>query len=327
MEAAGRATTPMELSLVVPLLDEKENLGPLLDACLPALEEITERFEIILVDDGSTDGTAALLAEAVSRDPRLRAIALRRHFGKGAALAAGIARAQGRRIATIDADLQEDPAEIGRLLAALDEDLDLVTGWRRHRRDSWTRRASSRLFNALVRLLGGGGLRDINCGFKAMRREVARELLLLGGRFRFVPLVARWWGFQVGEREVTHRPRRRGRSSFGPERFPGALVDLIALRALFRYHWRPGHIFLESGVVSGLLGAGICVFLTWHRFTRGDIGHRYPLLALGVLLIAIGVQLVATGVLGEWLALQSRERDPGYRVRREIGFERRGDEG
>ena len=198
---------------------------------------------------------------------------------------------------------------------ALDGGLDLVTGWRKERKDSWHKRVSSALFNWIVRLCAGLPLRDINCGFKVMRQEVARELILTGGRFRFMPLLAHWWGFRVGETEVSHQPRRRGVSRFGLERFPGALVDLFAVACLIRYHSRPGHLFIQSGIVSFLGGFCICAYIAFLRITEGTISYRYPLLALGVLLVTLGVQLVATGFLGEWLAYRDRNAEPGYRVR------------
>ena len=209
--------TALDVSLVVPLYNEEDNVEPLVEATVAALTQAVSRFEIILVDDGSVDGTAERIRAAQKRHARVRVISLRRHFGKGAALAAGLARARGRRLACIDADLQEDPNEIGRLLAGLDEGFDLVSGWRRRRRDSFFKRCSSRIFNWLVRIITRVPLRDINCGFKVMTRETADELVLTGGRFRFIPLLAKWWGFRVGEREITHRPRARGRSHFGGE--------------------------------------------------------------------------------------------------------------
>ncbi len=311
----------IDLSLVVPMFNEEDNLTALLADCLPALERVTARFEIVLVDDGSTDRTAEQARRAAVADPRIRALSLRRRFGKGAALAAGLARARGARVVTIDADLQEDPAQIGLLLAALDEGLDLVSGWRRHRADPLSKRISSRLFNALLRLVTGLELRDVNCGFKAMTRDVAGDLNLLGGRFRFIPLLAHWWGYRVGEREISHRPRRRGVSRFGNERFPGVLIDLLTMLCLIRFHSRPGHLFVAAGAVSGIAGFGICAYLTALFIQFGNVQHRHPLLALGVLLLIIGVQLVATGFLGEWLAYERRGQEPGYRVRWETGRE------
>ncbi len=307
------------ISLVVPICDERPNLDPLVDAALAALRGTGETFELILVDDGSRDGSDQELDRLVRTDPGIVVLRHRRRFGKGAALASGIARARGARIATIDADLQEDPGELPLLLAALDGGLDLVGGRRAKRRDSWPKRLSSRLFNGLARLLGGPPLSDMNCGFKAMSRELARELPLEAGRFRLMPMIAHWWGFRVGEVEVSHRPRAAGRSHFGGERFPGALFDLFAVVFLFRYEERPGHPFLQAGALSSFVGAAICLHLAWLWMMEGTISFRYPRLAFGVLLLVIGGQLLATGILGEWLAWRSRSPRT-YRVE----YERRG---
>ena len=309
-----------ELSLVIPLHNEEENLTPLLDACRHALRHWPQS-EIILVDDGSTDETPRRLRAACQQKteegPRLRGVCLRRRFGKGAALSAGIQQAEGALIATIDADLQENPEELLDLVKTLrDNDADLVTGWRRQRRDSWIKVASSRLFNAVVRWSTRLPIHDINCGFKVMRREFAEELTLTDGRFRFIPLLAQWWGFRWLEQGVEHRPRQRGRSSYGLDRFPGVLVDLFALACLIRYHSRPGHFFIQAGALSLFAGGGICAYLAGIWLRDGTIHFRYPLLALGVLLVAVGIQLVANGVLGEWLAYRHRSTEPGYRIRR-----------
>lgn len=304
------------LSMVIPLFNEGENVDALVAACVDVLEN--RDGELILVDDGSTDDTAERIRRHAEQHALVRAISLRRRFGKGAALAAGLARARGDRIATIDGDLQEDPADLPKLLGGLEQGYDLVTGWRKVRRDSWSKRVSSRMFNWLMRLTTGLDLHDVNCGFKVMRRSVASELILTGGRFRFVALLAHWWGFRVGEVEIPHRRRERGQSSFGSRRFPGALIDLFAIACLIRYHSRPGHLFIQAGGVSALFGFGICAYIAWIRFTLGHIANRYPLLALGVLLLVLGVQLLATGFLAEWMAYRDRRSSSGYRVKWDV---------
>jgi glycosyltransferase involved in cell wall biosynthesis len=317
------AATP-GISLVVPICDELENLEPLVEATLAALTATGEAYELILVDDGSRDGSDEELLRLAKLDPGIIVLRHRRRFGKGAALATGIARARGARIVTIDADLQEDPAELPKLLAALDGGLDLVGGRRVARKDSTLKLISSRMFNRLARWVGGPPLADINCGFKAMSSDLARELPLEAGRFRLMPLVAHWWGYRVGEVDVSHRPRTAGRSHFGGERFPGALFDLFAMVFLFRYEERPGHPFLQAGAVSSLVGLGICMHLAgiWITSDPMSIGHRYPRLAFGVLLLLLGGQLLATGVLGEWLAWRTRATR-SHRVE----YERRGGSG
>ncbi|MGA1779501.1 MAG: glycosyltransferase family 2 protein [Planctomycetota bacterium] len=312
----GTAPTPA-LTLVVPVCDELPNLDALFQATLPVLEELPGGFEWILVDDGSTDGSSGRLRELAGRDARIRVLHHRRRYGKGAALTTGFRRARGSVIATIDADLQEDPRELPRLLDALSAGYDLVSGARLQRRDPWSKRSSSRLFNALTRLLGGPPLRDINCGFKVYRRELANSLPLEAGRFRLAPLIAHWWGYRVTEVPVAHRERAAGRAHFGGRRFPGALFDLLAVVFLFRYQDRPGHPFLQAGILSFLLGAGITLHLAVRWFLDDfTIGARYPRLAFGLLLLLLGVQLLATGVLGEWLAWRTREGDE-HRVREE----------
>ncbi|MCA8961006.1 MAG: glycosyltransferase family 2 protein, partial [Planctomycetes bacterium] len=306
--------SPPLFSVVVPLHDEEGNVTEVVDRCLALFDRRGDPAELILVDDGSSDGTLDELRQAVLRDPRVRAIALRRRFGKGAALAAGIAESRGNLVGTIDGDLQEDPAEFDRLITRVSAGADLVVGWRSDRRDGFWKRSQSHLFNALVRAVTGQRIRDSNCGFKVMHRELATEVALTDGRFRFVPLVAASLGYRVEDVEVTHRPRSKGRSSFGSNRFPGALIDLIITLWFIRYRSRPGHLFIQLGAISGAVGVAICIALTCIRIGTGSIQHRYPLLALGVLLIVVGVQLGATGFLGEWLSQQRGEREPGYRV-------------
>ncbi len=305
----------VDLSLIVPLFDEAENVEELVKACLSALRSLDGSFELILVDDGSTDETGALIREAARAESDVLALGLRRRFGKGSALAAGIAQSRGVIVATIDGDLQEDPAELPKLLEALAAGADLATGWRQDRKDPWHKRLQSSVFNGLIRLSTGRQIRDLNCGFKAMRRELAEELRLAGGRFRFVTLLANWWGYRSVEVPVTHRPRQRGVSSFGGNRFPGVFIDLIAVLCLIRYHSRPGHLFIQLGSACGIGGVTICGYIAYLRLAEGTIGFRYPLLALGVLLVAIGVQLIATGFLGEWLSYRRDGQDDGYRVR------------
>ena len=306
-EPSGRdAGTPPALSLVVPICNELENLVPLIEATTSALRAIGEEYELILVDDGSTDGSDRELARLTPDDPRIIVLRHRRRYGKGAALATGIGHARGEKIAMIDADLQEDPAELPRLLEAIDGGLDLVSGRRAERRDPVSKKISSWLYNRLARLVGGPPLRDINCGFKVMRRALAEELPLEAGRFRLVPLIAHWWGFQVGEIDVTHRPRTAGKSHFGSERFPGAIFDLFAVVFLFRYEERPGHPFLQAGALAGLIGGGVCAHLAFLWFSEGTIEFRYPRLAFGILMLLLGGQLIATGILGEWLAWRTR---------------------
>ena len=316
MSGAGRE---VGLSLIVPLCDERPNLERLIDACTSALASLPMRAELILVDDGSRDGSTEWLDEQVAiwsqrsleNSPELLVVHHRRRFGKGAALTSGVAAARGETIATLDADLQEDPDELPRLLEALDRGDDLVSGCRANRQDGWRKRVSSKLYNALTRALGGPSLQDINCGFKAMRRDLAAELLLEAGRFRLMPMIAHHRGYRVSEVDITHRPRVAGRSHFGTNRFPGALFDLFAIVFLLRYEERPGHPFLIAGSLSALIGAGVCSHLAVRWVLDGyTIQHRYPYLAFGILCLLLGGQLLATGILGEWLAWRTGRAKP-----------------
>lgn len=312
------AASVVGLSLIVPLCDERPNLERLVEACAGALAALPVKAELILVDDGSRDGSTEWLDERVAAwregadgGPELLVVHHRRRFGKGAALTSGVAAARGETIATLDADLQEDPAELPRLLAALAGGDDLVSGCRADRQDGWRKRVSSKVYNALTRALGGPPLRDINCGFKAMRRDLAAELLLEAGRFRLMPLIAHHRGYRVSEVDITHRPRVAGRSHFGTNRFPGALFDLFAIVFLLRYEERPGHPFLIAGSLSALIGTGVCTHLAVRWVLDGyTIQHRYPYLAFGILCLLLGGQLLATGILGEWLAWRTGRAKP-----------------
>jgi glycosyltransferase involved in cell wall biosynthesis len=291
------------LSVIVPVLDEEAVLPEL---CRRLRAAVGVDAEILYVDDGSRDGTIGILRETARTDPGVRAIRLRRHMGKSQALAAGFARARGLRIATIDADLQEDPREIPRLLAVLDEGHDLVVGWRRRRRDPAGKVLASRVFNALVSVLGGTRFRDINCGLKVLRREVVDGIDLAPGFHRFIPLIAHWKGFRVVEREVDHRPREHGRSRYGGERIFHGLVDLAVILFLLRSEHRPSRCFIGLGGLLGLAGLGISTYIAALRLATGTIQSRYPLMALGILLLLAGIQVTTLGFFGELIAYHFR---------------------
>lgn len=304
------------LSMVVPIRNEEEGVAHLIQQLVPALEgSRLPSYEIILVNDGSSDRTAEILHELCDDQPCFRVIHLRRSFGKGDALAAGFDQARGDLIATIDADLQESPDQLDRLLSVFDEGADLVVGWRHQRRDGLGKRISSMLFNTLVRIAGGPPLHDGNCGFKLMRRELAAELPLSGGRFRFMHLVAAHWGYRVAEVQVSHRPRQTGRSHFGPLRAFPAVLDLVAILALLKGRGRPGLFFLKVGFSFFFPGLGILLYIAYLRFVEGTIGFRYPLMALGSLLLIAGVQFLLAGLIAEWLGSRSHGGAP-YRVNR-----------
>jgi glycosyltransferase involved in cell wall biosynthesis len=295
------------ISVVVPVHDEERSVALLYEELQAALEPSGEPWEAIFVDDGSADGSFAALTRLHARSGNVRVVRLRRNFGKSAALAAGFAQAQGETVVTIDGDLQDDPAEIPRLLAKLEEGFDLVSGWKARRHDPWRRRAVSRIFNAVTGRVSGLRLHDMNCGLKAYRTEVVRGLPLYGELHRFIPVLAHYRGFRVAELPVNHRPRAHGRSRYGLERYLRGFLDLLTVTFMGRYRHRPLHLFGGLGLVLGLLGAVILVYLTVVKATGEAIGQR-PLLTLGVLLVVVGLQFFSLGLLSEMVTSHHEER-------------------
>ena len=245
------------ISIVVPVHNEEENVGPLLAELTEALPPTAQAWEVIFVDDGSTDGTFAALGRLHATHRNVRVVRLRRNFGKAAALAAGFAEASGDVIVTIDGDLQDDPAEIPRLLAKLEEGFDLVSGWKMNRQDPWTRRLPSKIFNRVTGFVSGIRLHDTNSGFKAYRPEVVRGLRLYGELHRYIPVIAHYRGFRVTELPVNHRARTHGRSRYGVERYMRGFLDLLTVTFMGRYRNRPLHLF--GGLGLALLGGGTAV--------------------------------------------------------------------
>ena len=295
------------ISVVVPVHDEERSVALLYEELQAALEPSGEPWEAIFVDDGSLDGSFAALTRLHARAANVRVVRLRRNFGKSAALAAGFAQAQGETVVTIDGDLQDDPSEIPRLLAKLEEGFDLVSGWKARRRDPWRRRVVSRIFNAVTSRVSGLRLHDMNCGLKAYRTEVVRGLPLYGELHRFIPVLAYYRGFRVAELPVNHRPRTHGRSRYGLERYLRGFLDLLTVTFMGRYRHRPLHLFGGLGFVLGLLGAVILVYLTVLKATGEAIGQR-PLLTLGVLLVVVGLQFFSLGLLSEMVTSHHEER-------------------
>lgn len=293
----------MDLSVVVPVYNEEENLEPLIHELRSALDPLGKRYELILVDDGSTDGTYGVLSRLHEAEPRLKVLRFKRNFGQTAAVAAGLAYAQGEVIVAMDGDGQNDPKDIPALLEKLEEGFDLVSGWRSPRRDPfWSRRLPSRIANGLISWMTQVKLHDYGCTLKAIRREVAKDLKLYGEMHRFIPAIAFERGARIAEIKVHHRPRRWGRSKYGIARTFRVILDLLTVKFLLSYATRPLHIFGLIGLISGALGFLIAVYLTIGKiFYQLEIAGR-PLLLLAVLLIVIGFQFVTMGLLGEMLA-------------------------
>jgi len=295
------------ISVVVPVHEEERTVALLFDELQAALDPLGQPWEAVFVDDGSTDGSFAALTRLHNLHDNVRVVRLRRNFGKAAALAAGFANAEGDVVVTIDADLQDDPAEIPRLLAKLDEGFDLVSGWKAHRRDPITRRALSRIFNWVTGRVSGLRLHDLNCGLKAYRAEVVQGLRLYGELHRFIPVLAHYRGHRIAELPVNHRPREHGRSRYGVERYLRGFLDLLTVSFIGRYRYRPLHLFGGLGLGLGALGLAVLVYLTILKIGGEAIGRR-PLLILGVLLVVVGLQFFSLGLISELITSHHEER-------------------
>jgi glycosyltransferase involved in cell wall biosynthesis len=301
------------ISVVVPVHDEERSVARLYVELADALVPLGRPWEVVFVDDGSTDGTFGTLTRLHAHHDHVRVVRLRRNFGKAAALQAGFEEAQGDVVVTIDGDLQDDPAEIPRLLAKLEEGFDLVSGWKTKRRDPLSRRLLSRIFNWASGTVSGLRLHDLNCGLKAYRAEVVEGLRIYGELHRFVPVLAHYRGFRVAELPVNHRPRAHGSSRYGVERYLRGFLDLLTVTFMGRYRHRPLHLFGGIGLLLGAIGTVLLAYLTVLKLTGEAIGHR-PLLTLGVLLVVVGVQLVSLGLVSELVASHHEERASGGRT-------------
>ncbi|MEV0699394.1 glycosyltransferase family 2 protein [Saccharopolyspora sp. NPDC050389] len=304
------AAPEVEVSLLAPAKNERENLPRLFAEIRDAMQQQHRSWELLIVDDGSTDDSWQVIAEQARQDSRFRGIRLRRNFGKAAALAAGVAEVRGRLLVTLDADLQDDPAEIPRLLAELDDGADLVSGHKAQRQDPLGKRLPSKVFNWVTGLITGLKLADHNCGLKAARTEIYRRVPLYGELHRYIPALAHQLGYRVRELAVHHRPRVHGKSNYGLERYVRGALDLLTVVALTRYGRRPAHLFGGLGLLAGTIGTLILLYLSgvW-LFTEQSIGTR-PLLTLGILLEIFAVQMISVGLLAELMLHRTgRDRD------------------
>ena len=315
-------STPPSISYIIPFMNEEATLGELFQRIAEVTRAAGRTFEVIFIDDGSTDAGVKKVEELAAAHSEARLIQLRGNFGKSAALAAGFDHAQGEIIFTLDADLQDDPKEIPRFLEALetqDGGLDVVSGYKQTRHDPWHKVLPSRVFNWLVRKLTGVPLHDINCGFKCYRAEVIRSVKLYGELHRFIPALAIWNRFKVGEIVVLHHPRRFGVSKFGARRFFRGLMDLMTVTFLLKYDRKPLHFFGKVGGFATMAGLALCGYLSVLWCMGQSIGHR-PLLSLGILLIVIGVQILTTGLIAELVVHVAGDSRP-YQIRRTLGLE------
>jgi glycosyltransferase involved in cell wall biosynthesis len=312
----------MDVSVVIPVYNEAENVAAVVRELTVVLSTLPGSSEMVIVDDGSTDATPALLERLCAAEPSLTVIRLSRNFGQTAALAAGISHASGEIVITLDGDLQNDPADIPRLIAKLNEGYDLVNGWRVDRQDRFlTRRLPSTLANWLISFATKLKLHDYGCPAKALRGSLARSLRLYGDMHRFIPALASDLGASVTEIPVNHRPRKRGMSKYGLGRTPRVLLDLVTVKFLTSYLTRPIHVFGFPGIVASLVGTLLTLYLGIGRIFFGIGLTDRPILLLAILLILVGVQFVGLGLLGEMLArlYHESQRKPVYVVREVLG--------
>ena len=311
------------LSIVVPIFNERENLAELHRQILSAMEaaeaqDLSGGFEVLYIDDGSTDGSAELLTEIVAAEPRARGVFLRRNYGQTAAFAAGFAQAEGEVIVTMDGDLQNDPADVPALLAKLAEGFDVASGWRVERQDTLIRRLPSAIANRLISTVTDVKLHDYGCSLKAYRAEILKDVRLYGEMHRFLPALCHWQGASVAEVATRHRPRVHGTSKYGLGRTLRVVMDLLTVKFLMSFSTRPLHVFGSLGFVSLALGMVINLYLSFQKLVLGmAIGNR-PLLLLGVLLLFTGFQFMSMGLLGEMLAriYHESQQKPIYAIRR-----------
>ncbi len=311
----------MTLSVVIPLYNEEENVQMLLERLKGALDPLNKEYEIIFVDDGSTDRTLSILEEIQAKDKTVVVLSLRRNFGQTAAFAAGFDFARGDVIVTMDGDLQNDPADIPKMLELI-KDNDLVSGWRKKRKDPFfTRRLPSIMANWLISNVTGVKLHDYGCSLKVYRRDVIKNLKLYGEMHRFIPAVASWYGVRIAEVETIHHQRLRGKSKYGISRTIKVVLDLITVKFLQSFSTKPIQFFGPVGIISGFFGFLISLYLAIDKLFFGrDIGGR-PLLLLGALLIIVGIQLIGMGLLGEMLVrvYHESQRKPIYVIKKILG--------
>ncbi len=318
-----------DISLVIPLLNEKDSLEELYQWIVKVLDHHHLAFEMILVDDGSTDGSWEVIQELAKMDPRVKSLRFPRNFGKSAALNAGFSQVRAPVVVTMDSDLQDDPEEIPELYRMIKEEgYHLVSGWKRTRNDPVSKTWPSKIFNAATRSVSGLKLHDFNCGLKAYRAEVVKQIDIYGEMHRYIPVIAKWGGFKkITEKPVVHHPRKYGSTKFGVERFIRGFLDLLSITFVMKFKKRPMHFFGSLGTVSFLGGllitlwiVGEKMYYNWYLNTSPprDVVEQ-PLFFLALVALIIGVQLFLAGFLSEMIAQNSSKRE--YIVVETIGFE------
>lgn len=313
-----------ELSVFLPVYNEEDNIIPLNARLKDALDRLNRSYEIIYVDDGSTDESLARLRELASDDAGVRVIALRRNYGQTAAMSAGIDHARGDILIPMDADLQNDPADIFRLLEKLDEGYDVVSGWRKDRKDKWlTRRVPSTIANKIISRISGVELHDYGCSLKAYRRDVLTDVKLYGEMHRFIPIYARWAGARVAEIPVTHHPRAAGKSKYGLSRTIKVVFDLITVKFMASYWTKPLYMFGAAGLICLTISFLSFVGALYYRFVHDVHLNRMPLATLAMIMFAMGIQFIFMGLLAEMIVRTYHESQnkPTYLIRERINID------
>lgn len=306
------------ISIIIPCFNESESLAKLLDELLISLKKIKYEYEIIFVNDGSTDHTQKVLEKLYQKNPQIKIITLRNNFGKASALHAGFQHSKGQFIVQLDADLQDDPSELPRFISKLEEGYDVVVGWKQNRKDSFIKNNTSKFFNSITNNLSQAKLHDHNCGFKAYQAEAAKGLNLYGELHRYIPVLLSAQGYSIIELPINHRQRIYGSSKYGVTRFIHGFLDLFTVLFITKFRSRPLHLFGYIGISFFVLGFSLAIYLSLVKIVGGQaIGER-PLLLFSVMLIILGVQIGVTGLVGEQLASLVHKNEPHYYIRKII---------
>ena len=306
----------MDVSIVIPLLNEEESLGELYSIISEVADKNNLSIEICFIDDGSTDKSLDVIKELHQNNKNIKILSFRKNYGKSAALSEGFKLTSGEFIITMDADLQDDPAEIPNLINKLNEGFDMVSGWKKKRNDPLGKTIPSKFFNYTTSLLTGIKIHDFNCGLKAYRREVIKEIPVYGELHRYLPVLAHWRGFRVGEIIVQHHPRKYGVTKFGWRRLFHGFFDLLTVLFITRYRQKPLHLFGSVGLVSITTGSAVLIYLSILWLQGYGIGDR-PLLILGLLLVIVGMQSFSLGLIGEMIT-NSSDEEISYSIREKI---------
>lgn len=304
-----------EISIVIPIFNEEENIKQLYSELKEVLDKTGKEYEIIFVDDGSTDNSFPILRKIHEKDNSLRAIRFQKNFGKSAALSAGFKNSKGSIVFTMDGDLQDDPKEIPNFLKEINKGYDIVVGWKFRRRDPLNKRIPSKIFNRLTSLLTGVKVHDINCCFKAYRREVIQNIDVYGELHRYIPALVHWKGYKVGELKINHRPRKFGKSKYGPMRLLKGFLDLITVKFLISYARRPLHLFGIIGFIFTLIGFLLSIYMLYLKYFLGQLIGDRPLLFAAILLVIVGIQFISMGLLGEMITSTHQGPGEGYSIK------------